>query len=350
MTDRTWMLYGANGYTGRLTADEAVKRGAHALLAGRNAAEIEKLANRTGLPARIFALDSIDQIAGQLSGITALLNCAGPFSKTAPMLMEVCLRAKVHYLDITGEIDVIELAASLDARAREAGITLIPAVGFDVVPSDCLAAILAEKLPTATHLILAFTANGALSPGTTKTLLEALPSGGRARIDGQIRRVPADWKKRAIPFPSGIKEAVTIPWGDVSSAYYSTGIPNIETYLAASPALARQSNLLRRLSGLLRFRAFRQLAERWIGWSVSGPAATERAESRAELWGQVSDAAGNVAEATLETPNGYTLTVISALAAVERVVTGGVPSGFLTPSEAFGKDFVLTIPGTRLRD
>lgn len=342
------MLYGANGYTGRLIAEEAARRGAPVLLAGRNAAEIEKLAKQTELPAKTFALDQIDQVADHLSGIVAVLNCAGPFSKTAPMLMEACLQAKVHYLDITGEIDVIEAAAALDARARDAGVTILPAVGFDVVPSDCLAAILKDKLPAATHLILAFTAGGALSRGTTKTLLEVLPTGGRARIAGKIERVPADWKRRMIPFPSGVKEAVTIPWGDVASAYYSTGIENIETYLASSPALARQSHFLRRIAWLLRSRLIRERAQRWIGKSISGPSADERARSRSELWGQVSDAAGNVAEASLETPNGYTLTVDSALAAVERILAGGVPTGFRTPSKAFGKDFILTIPGTRL--
>jgi short subunit dehydrogenase-like uncharacterized protein len=350
MTDRNWMLYGANGYTGRLIAEEAARRGARPLVAGRNAAEIESLARQCGFPSRVFALDRVDEVAGQLSGITAVLNCAGPFSKTAPALMEACLQAKTHYLDITGEIDVIEAAAALDGRAHEAGVTILPAVGFDVVPSDCLAALLAERLPTATHLVLAFTAGGAVSPGTAKTLLEVMPGGGRARIEGQIRRVPADWKQRAITFPSDVKEAVTIPWGDVASAYYSTGIPNIETYLAASPVLARQSKLLRRFSRLLRIGFLRRLAQRSIGWFVSGPSSSERAEARAELWGQATDAAGNVVEAALETPDGYTLTVASALAAVERVVAGGVQTGFLTPSKAFGKDFVLTLPGTRLVD
>jgi short subunit dehydrogenase-like uncharacterized protein len=347
MIDRNWMLYGANGYTGRLIAEQAVRRELRPVLAGRRANEIEEIARKCGFVSRVFVLDRVEDVIAQLSGMAAVLNCAGPFSKTAPDLMEACLRAKTHYLDITGEIDVIERAAALDERARETGITIMPAVGFDVVPSDCLAAHLAEKLPTATNLILAFTAGGAVSPGTAKTLLEVMPGGGRARIDGQIRRVPADWKKRAIAFPSGMKEAVTIPWGDVASAYYSTGIPNIETYLAASPLLARQSRLLRRFSRLLRIGFVRKLAQRSIGWLISGPSPTERAKARAEFWGQVSDAAGNVVEAALETTDGYTLTVASALATVERVVAGGVPTGFLTPSKAFGKEFVLGLPGTR---
>ncbi|HET6881092.1 MAG TPA: saccharopine dehydrogenase NADP-binding domain-containing protein [Pirellulales bacterium] len=347
MSENTWLIYGANGYTGRLIAAEAKSRRLSPLLAGRDAAAVEKLSNDLGLASRSFALDDVDEIVRQLAGVTLVLNCAGPFCHTAPLLIEACLRGKTHYLDITGEIDVIELAAALDGRAREAGISVIPAVGFDVVPSDCLAAMLAEKLPTATHLVLAFTASGSVSPGTAKTLLEVLPGGGRARIDGEIRRVPADWKWRTIPFPSGVKEAVTIPWGDVASAYYSTGIRNIETYLAASARLTRQSRWLRRIAWLLRSTTVRRLAQRFVARNITGPTADERAGQRAELWGEVSDAAGNHEAAVLETPDGYTLTVTTALAAVAKVLSGQAPTGFSTPSKAFGKDFVLTLPGTR---
>lgn len=348
MTKPALLIYGANGYTGRLIAEEAKARGMNPMVAGRNARDINKLAEKLQCPGRVFALDHTDEVVPHLSGLSAMLNCAGPFSKTAPMLMEACLRAKVHYLDITGEIDVIEAAARLDGRAREAQTALIPAVGFDVVPSDCLAAMLAEKLPTARHLVLAFTAGGAVSPGTAKTLLEVMPGGGRVRIDGEIRRVPIDWKQRAIRFPSGVKQAVSIPWGDVASAYYSTGIGNIETYVAASPALMRQSRWLRRLAWLLQIGVVRRFARWWIGWSVSGPSDEERASARVEIWGQVSDDAGNAVEAALETPDGYRFTVSSALAAVERVLAGEVPAGFSTPSKAFGNDFVLTLPDTRL--
>jgi short subunit dehydrogenase-like uncharacterized protein len=348
MSQHNWLIYGANGYTGRLIAAEAASRGMAPVLAGRSAREIERLANDLGCPSRVFALDDLAEVVRQFAGAVAVLNCAGPFCQTAPALMQACLRSKIHYLDITGEIDVIEAAAALDGRAGESGVAIVPAVGFDVVPSDCLAAVLAEKLPTATHLILAFTVSGAVSPGTAKTLLEVMPGGGRARIDGQIRAVPADWKRRAVPFPSGVKEAVTIPWGDVASAYYSTGIGNVETYLAASPTLVRQSQWLRRFAWLLRSGMVRRLAQRWIGRNIAGPSAEERAAAHAELWGQVSDTAGNVVQAAMVTPDGYTLTVATALAAVERVLVGQVPAGFHTPSRAFGKEFVFQLPGVRL--
>jgi short subunit dehydrogenase-like uncharacterized protein len=108
-----WMIYGANGYTGELIAREAKKRGASPILAGRDAAKIAKLATDLSLPSKVFSLDKPPDIVAALEGIGLVLNCAGPFSKTANPLMQACLVAKTHYLDITGEIDVLEGAHHL---------------------------------------------------------------------------------------------------------------------------------------------------------------------------------------------------------------------------------------------
>lgn len=346
---KTWLLYGANGYTGRLIAEEAVRRGLRPILAGRNRDALQRLAEPLDCPSRVFALGDTDEIARQLHGTVAVLHCAGPFAATSPPMFEACLRAKVHYLDITGEIDVIEAIARRGDEARQAGIALVPAVGFDVAPSDCLAAMVAARLPTATHLQLAFRASGGTSPGTAKTALATMPRGGRARIDGRIVEVPADWKTLEVPFRSGTRSAVTIPWGDVATAWYSTGIRNIETYAAVSPALERQVRMLRRISPLLCFGSIRRLVERVIERRVAGPTTEELVRSRASLWCRVSDEAGHAVEATLETPGGYPLTALAAVACVEKVLAGAAPIGFSTPSQAFGKDFILSIPGCDLR-
>ena len=343
------MIYGANGYTGRLIAAECVRQGVKPILAGRNRTEIEQLARELDCPSRVFSLDDPAQVARQLEGASAVLNCAGPFSRTAVTMIEACLQAKVHYLDITGEIDVIERAAALDGRAKAAKIAILPAVGFDVVPSDCLAAMLADKLPTATTLLLAFGGNSGPSPGTAKTILESLPGGGRARIDGEIRAVPAAWKTREIPFRNGPRLAETIPWGDIATAWHSTRIPNIEVYMAATPAMVRQQRKLRRLAPLLRFGPLKRLAAWYIVRTIHGPSADERSRGRAHFWGQVSDAQGRVAEATLETPEGYRLTSLTAAACLRRVLDGAMPPGFATPSQAFGKELILSIPDVDFR-
>jgi short subunit dehydrogenase-like uncharacterized protein len=343
------MIYGANGYTGRLIAAEAVRQGLKPILAGRHRNEIDVLARELKCASRVFALDDATKVAAQLEGVAAVVNCAGPFSQTAAAMIEACLRAKTHYLDITGEIDVLEAAAALDNQAKEAGIAIVPAVGFDVVPSDCLAAMLAEKMPSATSLLLAFSGGGSVSPGTAKTALESMPGGGRVRIDGGIRRVPPAWKTREVPFRGGPQFAETIPWGDVSTAWHSTHIPNIEVYAAASPALVKQQRRLLRIAPLLKFALFRRLAEWYIDRTIPGPSASQRAQGRTEFWGQVSDAQGRIAEATLETPEGYTLTSLTAVACLRRVLEGAVPAGFSTPSRAFGKEFILSIPGVDFR-
>jgi short subunit dehydrogenase-like uncharacterized protein len=209
--------------------------------------------------------------------------------------------------------------------------------------------MLADRLPSATHLLLAFAGTSGPSPGTARTILETLPSGGRARIDGEIRRVPPAWKTRLVPFRGGARLAETIPWGDIASAWHSTGIPNIETYMAASPDVVRQQRRMRSLAPLFRFSLLRKLAQAYIARTMPGPTADQRERGAASFWGQVSDGEGKCVEATLETPEGYRLTAMTAVACLQRVLAGAAPSGFSTPSQAFGKDFILSFPGVDFR-
>jgi len=344
-----WLLYGCYGYTGRRIAEEARRRGMRPVLAGRDAGKVEGLAARLGCSGRVFGLEAVERITEGLSGVRAVLHCAGPFSATAGPMIEACLGAGVHYLDITGEIDVIEAAAGRHDEARLAGVTLMPAVGFDVVPSDCLAAMLAQRLPRATHLELAFESFGRPSRGTARTMLEAMPRGGRVRRDGRIVAVPAAWKTIEVPLRSGPRRAVTVPWGDVASAWHSTGIPNVEVYLTVPRWQVAFLRLLRPLLPVLGARwaqaLLRSLADRF----ARGPDEKQEAAGRVSFWGQVRDAQGGSASATLETPGGYALTVTAALAALEKVLAGDAPRGFCTPSRAFGAAFVLTLPGTDFR-
>lgn len=347
--DKAWMIYGANGYTGRLIAAEAVRRGMRPVLAGRNAEQIAALAAKLACPSRVFGLTTVDGIVRNLHGMQAVLHCAGPFSATAVPMIEACLLAGMHYTDITGEIDVIEAAAARHEQAQRAMVALMPAVGFDVVPSDCLAATLKAALPSATHLQLAFASDGTLSPGTTKTMIEGLPHGGKARIDGRIQAVPSAWKQREIPFRDRPRHAVTIPWGDVASAYYSTGIPNIEVYTAMPPQAVLRIRRIRWLLPALGAAPVQRLLKWWVGRTVTGPDRDELETGRASLWGKVADDAGRSVEATFETPGGYPLTVATSLAVIERLLANEGPTGFATTSQAFGKDFILSVPGVDLQ-
>ena len=336
----TWLLYGAYGYTGELIAREAARRGMHPVLAGRNEARLRPLAEELNLSFQTFSLNDHSSLVEQIDGMEVVLNCAGPFSRTAQPMMDACLAAGPHYLDITGEIDVIEAAAALDAPAREAGVVLMPAVGFDVVPTDCLAAMLAERLPSATHLRLALAALPNVSPGTGKTMAEMLPSGGRVRQEGKIVRVPLAHQTNSFVFADRRRQCVTMPWGDVASAYHTTGIENIEVYFALPK---RQIKWLQRLRWLLPLAGFAPVQAMWkslIGRSQTGPTDDQRRSQRAQLWGEVQSADGTTRSATMTTPNGYALTVETALASVEQVLSEAPSPGFLTPAKAFGSEFI----------
>ncbi len=342
--NRYWMIYGANGYTGRRAAEEAVVRGWRPVLAGRNRAAITSLAESLDCPWRVFELDDSADVAKELEGIGAVLHCAGPFSRTWRPMVEGCLSAGTHYLDITGEIDVLEGIAALSGAAAKKGIILMPAVGFDVVPSDCLAVMLSRRLPGATHLRLAFTGTGSISRGTARTMVENLPRGGRARIDGEIQRVPIAWKSRRVPFSDGAKEAVTIPWGDVATAYYSTGIRNIEVYMALPGPQIRALRLGGGAFSLLRF-----IPSQWSCRLVRSLAGKNPGSSRGSLWGQVEDAGGNTLGATLLTPEPYRLTVLTALECVKRTMDAGA-AGFHTPGAAYGGEFILEFEGVEYQE
>jgi len=342
------LIYGANGYTGRLIARHAVERGLKPTLAGRNHEQIQALATELGCPSVTFTLQRADQIAEYLKGYSAVMHCAGPFSQTARQMMDACIASGADYLDITGEIDVILWAVARSERAIDAKVALLPAVGFDVVPSDCLAAMLAEKVPGARVLQLAFTAEGGLSPGTAKTMFESLPHGGRVRIDGEIRHVPTAWKTMEVPFREGKRHAMTIPWGDVASAYYSTGIPNIEVYTPASRKQVSRIRRFRFLLPLLGFGPIQRIAQNRIGKKVKGPADHVRTSAKSSLWGRVSDDQGKSVSATLQCASGYELTALTAVGALERTLAKQVPHGYSTASQAFGKDFILNFPGSDL--
>ncbi len=345
----TWLLYGANGYTGELIARRAAAEGERPILAGRSAGPVESLARELGLVHRVASLDDPAELDRALDGVGAVLHCAGPFSRTARKMVEACLRRRAHYLDITGEIDVFERLAARDAEARAAGVALLPGSGFDVVPTDCLAAHLKRRLPSATHLALGFQGGGALSRGTATTAIEKIHLGGAVRRDGRIVRVPPAWRTRAIDFGAGPRSAITIPWGDVSTAFHSTGIPNVEVYMAAPRKLARALRLSRPFLPLLGLSPVKALMLRRIRKGPPGPTAEQRARGRSLVWGEATDGALRVVS-RLETLEGYELTSRTALEAVRRAAAGRVPPGFQTPSRAFGPDFVLEFAPTTRRD
>lgn len=346
--DKTFLLYGANGYTGELITRFAAERNLKPVLAGRNEAKIKELAEKHDMPYRVFSLDDTEKLDAALQETEFVLHCAGPFSLTSDRMVEACLRNKRHYTDITGEIAVFEALAARDGQAKEAGIMIMPGVGFDVVPSDCLARHLKDRLPSADKLTLAFHGLGKISHGTQTTMTMNLGKGGAIRRDGTITQVPAAWKTREFDFGESIEKAVTIPWGDVATAFYSTGIPNIEVFTVLPEPNIQMLRLTRYIGWLMSIGFIKNTALKNI--PAGGPTDEERRKGKTYLWGEASDRDGNKAQARIQAMEGYTLTALTALNIAEKILSGNFCAGFQTPAKCYGADLILEIEGVKRED
>ncbi|SFS68749.1 saccharopine dehydrogenase family protein [Halostagnicola kamekurae] len=340
------LVYGSYGYTGRLIVREAVERGDSPTVAGRDGGRVTAQAREHGLESRTFSLE--DDVASHLTAFDAVLNCAGPFVETAEPLVEACLETGTDYLDITGEFRVFERIRRRDDRARDAGVTLLPGVGFDVVPTDCLAAFLAERLPSASSVALGVqgmdsreglpTPSG-VSRGTAKTLVNQAGTTAVARKNGTLVRLPG-LRRRRIDFGDGPQHAVAVPLGDVVTASQTTGIENVTVYVAMPSWLAPGLSVLESAGWLLESRPIRTLANLAIDTFLDGPGESTLETGRTVVWGEVNDGEETV-RGRIRTPNPYALTAESAVEAATRVLEGDVPAGAQTPATAFGADFVL---------
>ena len=350
MSSSPWMIYGAYGYTGEALARRAVAEGETVILAGRRAEALAPLGEELGCETRAFGLDDATAVQEGLEGVDLVAHCAGPFSATAAPMRAACLEARCHYLDITGEIPVFEATQAADAAAKAAGVVLMSGTGFDVVPTDCLAAYLAQRLPSARRLEMAFHSTGGVSKGTSKTMLEGAGQPGWIRKDGELTPVPVAWKDRVVPFSCGPRTCVSIPWGDVSTAFHTTGIPNIVVYMSMPPGTIRSMRWTRWFHGVFAWGPIQSLLRSWVDANVEGPSEEVREKARSYLWGRVEDDEGGVAEATLVTPEGYRLTVLATLEIARRVRRGACAPGATTPAAALGPDFILEFPNTERQD
>lgn len=344
-----FLIYGAYGYTGELITELAIKKGLKPILAGRNVEKIKALADKFGL--KWIAFEATDKTALKLAlqreEIKLVLNCAGPFVKTVKEFIPACIATNTHYLDITGEIEVFEYAKTQDQAAKEAEIMIMSGVGFDVVPSDCLAKFLKDELPTATHLELAFMGLGGVSQGTALTMAENLGAGGMIRENGTIKTVKTAYQTKVIDY--GIKKmnSVTIPWGDVSTAYHSTQIPNIKVFMAQPPKAIKAMEMSNHFSFALKNDFVKSIIKKKIKAGEKGPNEEKRNSNNSYLWGKVTDGKTSV-EARLITPEGYKLTSITALLITEKVLNGDFKIGYQTPSSAYSKNLILEVENTEM--
>jgi len=338
------MIYGANGYSGKIIAREAKSRGLKPILAGRNQNAIADICSELDLESRIFPCESPDQIIPNLQDISLVLHCAGPFQRTFSPMIEACLCTQTHYLDITGEILVFENLLNRSQQFIDAGIVVMPGVGFDVFPTDCLASLLKNELPDANQLRLGFHPHGPIGPGSLLTMLQGTYTSSAVRKDGVIQNIPPGSLARQIIFEDKALPCIAIPWGDVSTAYYSTGIANIEVYIPTT----RLKRLLMRLSGYLSegmMDRLGRLLENWIRSKVKGPSPQVLDSTGANLYGEALNSRGQRVELRYRCPNVYSITVDASLLCVKAVLEGEVQPGAWTPSQALGASSLNQLEG-----
>src|SRR5262249_21668971 len=205
-----------------------------------------------------------------------------------------------------------------------------------------------EALPDATHLVLAFDARGPMRPGTARTMVRSLrlgKHGSRVRRNGALEERPLPQRVRNIAFPGGSATASAMPWGDLATAWFSTGIPNIETYAAVPRAAAISSRALNWVRPLLKSAPGQTLLHR-LANRASGPSQEQLRTGRSRLWGEVRNAAGERRTAKLETANGYRLTADGTIRAVQYLLTNAPSGGYYTQSMLLGARGVERLPGS----
>jgi short subunit dehydrogenase-like uncharacterized protein len=346
MQNNSFLLYGANGYTGKLIARYASEYGLEPILAGRRKEVIEPLATQLNLPYRIFELDDTPALLAALQEVKVVVHTAGPFQYTSQQMIEACLQTGTHYIDINGDIAVFEMIRRYDAAAKTKGIMLLPGAGFDVVPTDCLALQLKKLLPDAVKLQLAFaTLGGGLSHGTATTMANKIGEGGAVRKDGKIVRQALGKTGMRVDF--GIKKlfVMTIPWGDISTAYFTTGIANIESFTGIPKKVYYLLKGQVLFNWLLRTKFFRNYLKNKINKRPAGPSDEQRSKAKSLVWGQVVNATGKTAIVRLSGPEGYTLTAFASLIILQKILQGNFITGYQTPASAYGENLVMEIPG-----
>ena len=343
------LIYGAYGYTAGLILPRLKSLGIDFIVAGRDPERTEALAEELDVPARVFSLDRPGEVDRGLADVTFLLNAAGPFMFTTGPLLDGCLRGGVHYLDLSGEVDSLERSASADEQARRKGLMVFPAIGFDVVPSDCLAVHVARRLPGAHRLTLHVAASNYMSRGSGVTLAEHIGIPVHTRRDGRLEKMQARMQMRWADFGDRHRPTVAVSWGDLVTAYHSTGIPNIEVYFEATSFRLAAVTINQYWGWMLRSTAANEWFRSYAGVLPPGPTDAERARDRSSILVEVESSYG-VARARIETPEAYEFTAATATRILQEVLGGRHTPGFQTPAGMFGPDFPLEFEGVTRED
>ncbi|MBS4065300.1 MAG: saccharopine dehydrogenase NADP-binding domain-containing protein [Chitinophagaceae bacterium] len=343
------LIYGANGYTGELIARFAKNYSIEPIVAGRTEATVVQVALKYNLPYHIFSLDDKEALHNALKYVAVVIHAAGPFRYTAKQMVEACIETGTHYLDINGDISVFEFIRKYDAKAKAANVMLLPGSGFDVVPTDCVAYALHQQMPDATHLEIAFlpSGGGGLSHGTATTMAGKAGEGGCVRENGELKRKPLGHTAKWIAVDGKRLFAMSIPWGDISTAYVSTGIPNIITYTGMKPSVYRVLKFQFLFNWLLRTTWMRNMIQNKINSRPAGPTDGQRVKGKTYVWAQVRNDKGETRSAAIQTADGYTVTYEAVLIITKKILNGEFKPGYQTPAAAYGEGLIYELSGTK---
>lgn len=345
------VVYGSYGYTGTLIVELCKSLNLQVVLAGRNRDSLSRQSKATGYPFEVVDCGDEAGLRQLLEPATVVIHCGGPFKHTARAMAEACMATRTHYTDITGEHQVFEQLAAMDARAKSADIMVMPGTGFDVVPSDCLAAHLKARLPSATHLQLAFASSGAgASRGTRKTSVESLVDGAWIRKENRLAPIRFGSRIMDVDFGSFRVKTLCIPWGDISTAWRSTGIPNIEVYMGVTDKMIQTARMSNYFRWALRIPFVMRYVMNKLDLKSPGPSQDRREQGKSFFWGRVTNAAGEERTSRMVTQNGYSLTALTAVGIAQKILAGNFKIGYQTPSTAYGVDLILEVPGTTRTD
>ena len=349
-----WMIYGATGYTGKLIAEEAVRRGHHPIIAGRDAEKVSHLAHQMGLEWTAFGINDNETLCRNVEGVDLVLNTASPFAETGSPLMDACISARCHYLDISNEISLLQQAQTRQQRALAQQIAIIPGVGFGTVASNSLASYVCKQVADPVSLEIAISPYVAhKSVGATRSTLETIARGGYVRRNSIVVATPFGAGARMVRFGDGDRCVVPVPSGDLQAAAMATGVANITVYVTSpfSPVLARL--VLPYVQKLLSWERLRQrlvrvAEQRILKTTTKSHRDAKEATGHSWLWARAANDSGRYAESWLQTGEGYAFTASTAILAVEWVLRS-LPTGVFTAA-TFGDDFVLQVPGVRRYD
>ncbi len=346
---KSWMIYGAYGYTGKLLSQEAKIRGHSPVLAGRSVNKLIPLADELDLDYIVFDLEDSKKLINIIRDFELIFHAAGPYKFTSAPMVKACLKSGTNYLDITGELPIFEQNFEFDQQAKDIGIAIISGVGFDVVPTDCLAKYISNKIPNPTHLEVGIAGSSSPSAGTLKTIIEYSDLGTLIRKDGVLVH-PEKIHEKKIQFSDKERIMRPVVWGDLVTAYRSTGIPNIITYMP----IPKKSIGVGKSTGISKESWVsnenqKKLVREWIEKNVHGPDEQTLQTARSYLWAQVTNDKDTFYQAWLETIESYRFTAVAGVRAVEKLFKLK-SKGALTPALAFGADFVLEIQDTKRFD